>query len=306
MRYRRLGKTELKVSVVSFGTTELGMDYGIKAPGDYGKPDKQAVKRILHKALDYGINFFDTAPGYGDSEKLLGDTLGSEPCYIATKINVDERSDLLSIKVSIGNSLKRLKRECIDVVQIHNATSGVIGQSEILENLKKLRKEGLVRFFGASVYEPSEALRVIKEDFFDSLQVAFNIMDQRILDEVVPLAVKNNTSLISRSAYFRGILTKKITHLDDNWVFLKNAANKIKNTMNISGWNDLTKLALRFCLSTKGLSTVLVGIRTMDELMFAIEVEKEGKLSNAALKKLSTLRVNDEYWLNPLNWYRKL
>lgn len=306
MRYRILGKTGLKVSVVGFGSTELGIDYGIKAPGEYGKPGKQAVKKMLYKALDYGINFFDTAPGYGESEKLLGDTIGLEPCYIATKINIDERSDALSIKASIGKSLKRLKKECIDVVQIHNATGGIIRQPETLENLKKLRKQGLIRFFGASVYEPADGLAVLKKGFFDCLQIAFNIMDQRILDKVLPVAVKNDTGVISRSAYFRGMLTKKITYLDNDWSFLKNAANKIKSTMNIDSWEDLTGMALRFCLSTKGVSTVLVGIRTMDELMFAIKEEKKCKLSDIALRKLLTLRVNDEYWLNPLNWYRKL
>lgn len=308
MKYRVLGRTGLKVSVIGFGSAELGMDYGIKVPGEHRKPDKEIAKRILHKALDSGINLFDTAPTYGDSESLLGSIIGSEPCYIATKINIDKSNKYTSqsVRASIQESLKNLKREYLDIVQIHNTTVNIIGQFDVLEILANLRKEGLIRFLGASVYEPKDALTISKKDFFDVLQIAFNILDQRILEEVIPVVQKNNTGVIGRSAYFRGMLTKKITYLDDNWAFLKNAVKQIKNTMNISDWSDLTKLALRFCLSTKGIDTVLVGIRTMDELEFAIKAEKEEKLSDSVLRELLTLRIKDEYWLNPLNWYRKL
>jgi len=306
MKYRILGKTGLRVSVIGFGSTELGMDYGIKAPGAYGKPDKQAAKRIIHEALDSGINLFDTAPGYGDSESLLGDILGSKPCYIATKIDISKNSDTRFIKASIKNSLKKLKRESLDIVQIHNATTEIIGHPQALEILECLRKEGLFRFLGVSVYEPKDALVLIKTDLFDILQIAFNILDQRILEEVIPAAKKNNTGLISRSAYFRGFLTEKITHLDDNWSFLKGTVNKIRDALDISNWNDLTELALRFCQSTNGIDTILVGIRSMDELKFAVKAEKKGDLPETIFKKLLTLKINDEYWLNPLNWYRKL
>lgn len=294
------------VSVIGFGSTELGMDYGIKAPGDYGKPDKRAVRQMLHWAIDNGINFFDTAPGYGDSEKMLGEVLAAEPCYIATKINLDEKRDFSSIKSSIQASLRKLNRDYLDLLQIHNPLGGMVNRSEMLENLIGMRKDGLFRFLGVSVYEPADALEALKNGSFDSLQVAFNIMDQRILDEVIPYAVGSKTAIISRSAYFRGMLTNKIACLDDNWAIFKEAASRIKSKMRISDWEGLTEMALRFCLSADGISTVLVGMRTMNELTFAVKAQNAGALPQGTFKKLLGLRINDGYWLNPLNWYRKL
>jgi len=308
MKYRVLGKTGLKVSSIGFGSAELGMNYGINVPGKYGKPDKETAKKILHKALDSGINLFDTAPGYGDSESLLGSFISSEKCYIATKINIAKSDNAVVgyIEDAIEKSLKNLKREHIDILQIHNTTFDAGEQEYVLEILANLREKGLVRFIGVSVYGVKDAIAAIKKDFFDVVQIAYSILDQRMLEEVMPEIHKNSIGVISRSAYFRGMLTNKIIYLNDDWRFLKNAVQKIKNRININNWNDLSKLALKFCLSTEGIDSVLIGIHNIDELEFAVETEKEEILSNDILKKLFTLGIKDDYWVEPLNWYRKL
>lgn len=308
MKYRELGRTGLKVSVIGLGSAELGMGYGIKIPGQYGKPDKETARKILHKALDSGVNLFDTAPTYGEVEALLGSAIGTEPCYIATKINIAEndKNAPKSIRASIERSLKNLKRECLDIVQIHTTATDSIRQVNNLGVLEDLRKEGLIRFLGASVYGPADAMAVNKKDCFDVLQIAYSILDQRMSEEVMPEARKNKIGIISRSAYFRGMLTKKIEYLDDNWAFLKKVVNEVKAKMNIDDWDDLPKLALEFCLSSEGVDTVLVGVRTMDELECAIEAEKEASLPETVFKELSTLGIKDNYWVEPLNWHLKL
>lgn len=305
MEYRELGKTGLKVSVVGFGSAELGMDYGIKTPGEYGKPDRETAKKIIGKALDCGVNLFDTAPSYGDSESLLGSVIDSMPCYIATKINIPGKDEdaSKSIRASIEKSLKNLRREHLDIVQIHNATVDTIRQSDIPEILVNLCKEGLIRFTGASVYESQNAMAVVEAGCFDVLQIAYNILDQRMLKDVIPEAKKEGIGILGRSVYLKGVLTAKVEGLSEEDEVLKNAVNKIKTKMNLKNWSALTELALRFCISTEEIDSALVGIRTMKELEFAVKMAEEGNLSADIFGQLLELGVEDEYWLNPANWH---
>ncbi|MFH1957618.1 MAG: aldo/keto reductase [bacterium] len=304
MEYRALGKTGLLVSALSLGTVELGVAYGIKKPGEYGKPDRTESARILKKAVDSGINLFDTAPAYGESENLLGDILGGEKCYFATKINIPppgENAEMF-IEKSLLASLKNLKRDALDIVQIHNATVETILHSDIPEMLLKFKKKGIVRFIGASVYEPENAIAALDSGYFDVLQIAYNILDQRMRTEVFPEAVKKGVGIISRSAYLKGVLTEKADFLDDRFSVLKEAAGKIKRDLNLSEGEDLTKTALRFCFSTEGISSVLAGVRSMDELAFALETEKEGRAPDTEYNKLLDMGIADKFWLNPANW----
>lgn len=296
------------MSAIGFGSVELGMDYGIKVPGKCGRPNQKESEGILQRALDSGINFFDTAPSYGDSERLLGAVIGSKTCYIATKVNVDEERDDVggAIRASIENSLRNLNRDYLDIVQIHNMEEHTRRHDDALNALGALQKKGLIRFLGTSLYGSRDVLSSVQKDFFDVLQVAYNILDQRTQEEIIPMAEKKNMGIVGRSAYFRGMLTERVQYLDENWDFFKKSAEDIKNKAGIDSWHDLSKLALKFCLSTKELDVVLVGVQTMDELEFAIEVAEEETLSDDIFEKLLAMKSNDEYWLNPLNWYLKL
>jgi aryl-alcohol dehydrogenase-like predicted oxidoreductase len=304
MEYRELGKTGLSVSAIGFGSVELGMDYGIKAEGQHGRPDKQTAVKVINKAVDWGINLFDTAPSYGHSENLLGSVIGSNACYIATKVHLPAETQNPSsfIRASIETSLENLRRNYLDVVQIHNATVSTINQSDIPEILINLREKGLIRFIGASVYEPENALAALNTDCFDVLQIAYNILDQRMLQEVIPLAQERGVGILSRSAYFKGVLTAKAQHLSEECEFLRNAASKVKTAMNLRSWDELAELALEFCLSTEGIHSVLVGIRTTEELEFAIKTQGKGILTADILEKLLGFGIEDQHWLNPANW----
>lgn len=292
------------VSAIGFGSVELGMDYGIESEKEYGKPDKTTAKRIIHKAIDCGINLFDTAPSYGDSEELLGSVIGSKPCYIATKVNIPVKGENVSksIRTSVETSLENLKRDYLDIVQIHNATVDTVNQSDIPETLLDLCKEGLLSFTGATVYKPENALAVINAGCFDVLQVAYNILDQRMTENVIPKAKEQAIGILGRSAYFKGVLTAKVQHLNQKCSFLQDAASKVKTAMNLSDWDELAELALAFCLSTVGIDSVLVGIRTIEELDFAVKVENPTFLPKEIYDKLTKLCIEDEYWLNPSNW----
>ena len=304
MEYRLLGKTGLKVSALSLGTVELGIDYGIKKPGEYGKPGRAESEKILRQAADSGINLFDTAPSYGESETLLGEVLGGEKCYFATKINIPPAGENAKkvIEKSLLTSLKNLKRDAIDIVQIHNATEEIISHSDIPEILIEFKRKGIIRFIGASVYEPENAMAALASENFDVLQVAYNILDQRMSNKVIPYAAETGAGIISRSAYLKGVLTEKAEVLDDRFRVLKAAVGKISKELNLSEGKELTKTALMFCLSTEGISSVLTGVRTMDELQFALEAEQDSRLRKPEYNKLLNRGIEDKFWLNPANW----
>ena len=122
MKQIQLGKTDLKVSVVALGTVSLGMDYGINVPGQFARPHDKDVIRLLQKGVDSGINLFDTAPNYGEAERLLGVALeGNSSCYVATKVTIPDQENgwqlslEKNIEQSVDNSLRLLKRETVEM-----------------------------------------------------------------------------------------------------------------------------------------------------------------------------------------------
>ncbi len=298
MEYRELGKTGLRTSVIGFGSVELGMDYGIKVPGDGGRPDRETAMRLIDHALDQGINLIDTAPAYGDSEELLGSVIGSRACYIATKVSPLSGQTVTSVE----KSLRSLRRECIDIVQIHNATVDTIRKSDVAEHLINLRQKGLIRFIGASVYGFEDAMAVIDSGDFDVLQIAYNILDRDMANKIIPEARKNGIGVFGRSVYLKGVLTSKVEHLSDEFVCLKNAVNDIKDKLNIDNYDLLAEIAFRFCMSNADIATVLVGTRSIKHLQFAIDAEKKGVLPEEIFEQLLDINVDDRYWLDPRNW----
>ena len=304
MRYRELGKTGLSISVIGLGAVELGMDYGIKVPESGTKQCKDSADKILSRALDYGINLIDTAPCYGDSESRIGDIVGRRHCYIATKVNIPTKDEALFARVrsSVLSSLKNLRRDYIDILQIHSATEDVIKNAKTQETLKRLQEEGLIRFIGASVHGSDNATAVIQAGYFDLLQVAHNILDQRMLEKVMPEARKQGIGILGRSVYFRGVLTSKMDYLGDEYKLLKNAANNIINKMDLRNRDELARLAMRFCVATEGIDSVLVGTKSIEHLKCAVEFAEEEILPAHIFKQLLSLSIKDKYWLDPRNW----
>lgn len=311
MDYRPLGKTGLQVSAITLGTVSLGVEYGIEAPGEFGRPAEADSIRLLQQAADAGINLFDTAPAYGESERLLGQALGRrDDCIIATKVSIPQDADGRSLhgislwqalEASLENSMRALQRDVLGIVQIHNATLDVIAQGEMAEGLLGARQEGKVRFLGASVYTEAEALAVIEAGYFDVLQVAYNVLDQRMAWRVFPAAEQAGVGVIVRSALLKGTLTAKAQWLPPELAELRQAAERARDVL-AGSWQSLPEMALRFCLSASQAATVLVGVRTFEELRQALSVAEAGQLSEEMLTQTAALALADERLLNPLYW----
>ena len=187
MHYRLLGKTGLRVSEIGFGAWGIGGGWGVR--------DDQHAIAALRRALEQGVNFFDTALVYGNghSERLIAQVLreGREKAIIATKIPPNNH-EWPARHESAGKvfpkdwviqcteqSLRNLNTDCIDLQQLHLWLPHWMDEFEWIEALRELREQGKVRFIGVSIYnhEPDAALDLVRSGWVDSLQVIYNIFD---------------------------------------------------------------------------------------------------------------------------------
>ncbi len=305
MKYINLGKTRLKVSRLGLGTVELGLKYGINKNTDFCKPDEENSIYLLHKAIDMGINLFDTAPSYGCSEELLGKAFANKKdCIIATKVNIPPDGEDIKkfIQSSLSQSCKKLQRKYLDIVQVHNATSKTFSHSDIFEILLKEKRKGYLRFIGASVYEPENALVAVESVMIDVLQIAYNLLDQRMDEKVLNKAEKKGIGVIARSVFLKGVLTERINYFPEHLKSLKEIVKKIRKKMNLSSWEALSSFALRFTLSNSKINSVLVGVQNETELNFATNSFIKGMLNKQEIKLAHDCKINDKFWLNPSNW----
>ncbi len=300
----------MRVSSIALGTVSLGMSYGIEVPGRLNQPTRADAIRLLQQAADAGINLFDTAPAYGESEGLIGEAIGHRhDCYFATKVTIPHdngivltgRSFELAINTSLEASLKALRRDMLDIVQIHNATADILNQGEITEILLNARKSGKIHFLGASVYGEEAAQAVIKSGSFDILQVAYNLLDQRMAARVFSAANQANIGVICRSALLKGALTGRARWLPEELTALRQHATRAMNSM-AGSWQRLPQIALRFCLSSPYIDTVLVGVTGEQELSSALEAATAGPLAHDELELAASLALTDEHLINPTYW----
>src|ERR1700687_708234 len=286
MDYIQLGATDLRVSRLAVGTAALGLDrYGITAPGE-GSVDRAEGIANIHRAVEGGVNFFDTAPAYGRSEELLGEALADhKDCLVATKLPIPENLDEISqseltqrVNKSLDESLRRLRKEVLDVVQIHNATVDVLQQGNMVSCLERARAAGKLRYIGASVDGEEAALAAIGTGKIQIVQLALSLLDQRMRDKVIPRAAAAGIGVLTRSALLKGTLTKRAQWLPPSLQALAQASERAVRELSTS-WESLPGMALRFCLSVDGVHCVLSGIRNSAEVEDCLEACARGPIA---------------------------
>lgn len=200
MMKRRLGRTELMVSVIGFG--------GIKLP----QVEKKTSNEILNKAVDLGINFFDTARGYGDSEEKIGEAVSHrrDEFYISTKSPALTARDM---EKDIERSMKSLQTDHIDLYLCHNlrypdAYDKAMGPNGAMEALKKAKDQGKIGHTGFSCHRFHETMeRGIKSGEFETIMLSYNILNDELVDEeILPLAKENDVGVIAMKPLAGGAL----------------------------------------------------------------------------------------------------
>lgn len=286
MEYRTFGRTGLKVSEIGFGAWGIGGEV-------WGKPDDEASIRALHRAFELGVTFYDTAYAYGDghSEELIAEALGSrrDDLVLATKIPpktyqwparpgqpVTEVFPKQWVIDCTERSLRKLKTDVIDIQQLHTWIDEYNEQLDWLEAFEKLRDQGKIRFFGVSSndWDPVTPTRLIESDQIDSVQVIYNIWEQRPEEKLLPAAKEHNVGIIVRVPFEEGILAGILDKFDElpaddfrrQWLTPDRLAEATRRVEALKPFladdrPDLATLALKFCLANPATSTVIPGMR---------------------------------------------
>jgi aryl-alcohol dehydrogenase-like predicted oxidoreductase len=213
MEYRELGRTSWKVSTISFGGWAIG--------GTWGKVDDGESMSALHRCLDLGVNFFDTADVYGDgrSERLLARLRRErhEPFYVATKagrrLPVQEAAgyNRENLTAFVERSLKNLAVEAIDLLQLHCPPVTVLHKPEVFGILDDLTKAGKLRHYGVSVEKVEEALIAMEHPGVQTIQIIFNMFRQRPSELFFGEAGRRRVGILARLPLSSGMLAGKMT-----------------------------------------------------------------------------------------------
>ncbi len=282
MKYRTLGRTGLSVSALGLGTVELGRDWGIEVPGEYGLPGEEDALALLRRAVALGVNFLDTARYYGKSEERLGRFLASmgrdaSAVYVATKVPMNKKEGLAAMRRGMSSdleaSLKALGREPLDLVQLHSAKLEDIRDAEAWEVLEKARLAGKLRFIGATFYDPAAVRAAVESGAYDTVQPTYNLgMPQA--GEAIDLAEKAKVGVIVKTPLGKGLLSYKREHAGEDLAESRRAVDGLKFLER--GDQTLPQAAIRYCLARPGVSTVIAGtqrIRHLEENADAVEGE---------------------------------
>jgi aryl-alcohol dehydrogenase-like predicted oxidoreductase len=212
MQYRKLGRTGYEVSTISFGCWAIG--------SSWGDVDDRESLAALHRAVDLGVNFFDTADVYGDgrSERLLARLRKerSEPIVIATKAgrrldpHVASGYNRQNLTAFVERSLKNLQTDALDLLQLHCPPNEVYYTPEFFDFLDSLVKQGKLRYYGASVEKVEEGLKAIEYPNLQTVQIIFNIFRQRPAELFFQEAKRRHVGILARVPLASGLLTGKL------------------------------------------------------------------------------------------------
>ena len=317
MRYRALGRSGLEVSELGYGAWGIGAAHWIGA-------DDDVSRRALRAAIDAGVNFIDTALAYGDghSESLVGEVVRSaeETVYVATKIPprngkwpaapgvpVAEMFPADWVTEATETSLRNLGLERIDVQQFHTWTDDWVSEGDWADAVAALKQAGKIRLFGVSIrnHDPGSVLELVRSGLIDSVQVIYNIFDQSPEDELFAAALENGVAIIVRVPFDEGGLTGRIrpdsTFPQGDFRNDYFAGERRRETfervqaitadLGISD-EEIASVALRFCLSQPAVSTVIAGMRALENVGRNVAALEQPPLDGAELAKLRAHRWN--------------
>jgi len=212
MEYRTLGRTGWNISVIGFGAWGIG-------GGDWGTTDDKTSLAALHRAIDLGVNFIDTADVYGDghSERLIAEVrkARSEQLIIATKagrrLNPHTASgyNRQNLTSFVERSLQNLQTETLDLLQLHSPPSEVYHMPEVFAILDDLARQGKIRFYGVSVERVDEALKAITYPNVQSIQIIFNMFRFKPSEQFFAAAREHRVGILARVPLASGLLTGK-------------------------------------------------------------------------------------------------
>ncbi|MEZ4656277.1 MAG: aldo/keto reductase [Caldilineaceae bacterium] len=310
---RTLGRSRLQVSALALGTVEIGLNYGIQTSDHAGRPPEQAAIRLIHAALDAGINLIDTARDYGVSESILGKALRQRrsQAILATKVNLlpaeIQRLGSRQLRQRMLNtldiSLRELRTDYVDIWQIHNVTAEILARAEeVADVFATARRAGKIRWTGGSFYGAELPLAALDLDLFDAMQVTYSVLDRRIEEQVLSRAQQQNVGIVVRSVLLKGVLTARADHLPTRLHALTVASQRFRQIIVDAGLPaSPAQAAVAFALAHPHIGAVLVGMGSVAELEDNLQAAAL-QLPPDVLEQLAALKLTDETLLNPGTW----
>jgi aryl-alcohol dehydrogenase-like predicted oxidoreductase len=255
METRRLGRTGFAVSALGFGASEIG----------YQNVTASTVEKLLHSALDAGLNVIDTAACYATSEDLIGAAVSHRrsdyflftKCGHASGLPAEDWTPTL-VELSLARSLKRLRTDYVDLMQLHSCDAEALRNDDLIAALVRAKEKGLTRAIGYSG-DGASALHAVETGVFDTLQISVNIADQEAIDLAIPAAAARDMGIIAKRPIANAAWLFGRWRVGDYekpyWQRLKRLSyDFIRNDPQAA-----VRTALRFTLGVPGVDTAIVG-----------------------------------------------
>jgi aryl-alcohol dehydrogenase-like predicted oxidoreductase len=322
MRYRTLGRTDLSVSEIGFGAWAIG--------GSWGPQNEDDSLAALHRALDLGVNFIDTAAGYGDgrSEQLIGRVLKErsdrDEVIVATKTppapgpwppspydQAEDRYSQKYLRENIEERLRKLDTDRIDILQLHTWTRAWNHNPKPLEILRKMQTEGKIRYIGISTpeHDQNALIDLMRDGWLDVVQVIYNIFEQEPAAEFLPVAQEHDVGVIARMPFDESALTGKL-HTgsrfakDDfrnnyfrgdrlKWTIAR--VSRIQEDLEGSEYT-LVQAALKFALAHPAVSLTIPGMRNPAQVEANLAVSGMSDMDEGLLEALRAHNWRRAFW----------
>ena len=322
MNFRTLGKTGLRISEISLGTWQVGGKWGSGF-------DDQNAEKILHEAIDQGINFIDTADVYENrmSEAAVGRVIRSrkESIYIATKCgrfinpHVNEGYQPKVLREFVEQSLKNTGLDRIDLIQLHCPPTEVYYRQEIFEEFDKLKQEGKIAYLGVSVEKIEEALKAIEYPNVCTVQIIFNMFRHRPAELFFREAKRRNIGVIARVPLASGVLSGKFNAntefgAEDHRQFNRKGEafdqgetfSGVEYDLALKATDQLrsifpeelklANIALKWILMFAEVSCVIPGVSKLDQLHSNLETLN---IRNLSPQEMEAVRDVYDEWIRP-------
>ena len=291
MKHRRLGKSDLYVSEVSFGCMSIG------------KEESQAI-RLIHEALANGVNFLDTADLYdqGLNETFVGKAIAGRRSEVIVATKVGNRffpgkpgwlwePSKPYIKETIKDSLKRLNTDYIDLYQLHGGTMDD-PMDEVIEAFEELRQEGLIRYYGMSSIRPNVIREYVKRSNMVSVMMQYSIIDRRPEESVIPFLADHEVSVIARGPLSHGTLSGKLRREDFDGILDYSAGELAQLVDMLQKMRDEehptpSGVALRYPLASPVVASVIPGASKIEHVR---DNTRAGDLPELTGEKLELVR----------------
>ena len=320
MNHREFGRIG-RVSEIGFGAWAIG--------GSWGEQKEEDSTAALHRALDLGCTFIDTAAGYGNgrSERIIGKVLKErkERVFVATKTppspgpwpptpycRAEERYSESYLRANVEERLRELGTERIDLLQLHTWTRAWNREPRPFETLRKLQAEGKIRFIGLSTpeHDQNSVIDLMRGGWLDAVQVIYNVFEQEPAAELLPVAQETNVGVIVRVVFDEGVLAGRYTKntrfgegdfrrsyfAGDRLERAVARVEKVRGEIEGSGL-ALPQAAIQFALAHPAVSTVIPGIRSVAQAEANCAVSDLSPMPDALI-----LRIRKHAWLRAF-WY---